>query len=94
VIQAIIEAKNDAVRKYDVDERDCAAKIKSKFSPVKPWIVNPGDSRTVTHSISLIEEGICAGPDTGFECKFRFTESGADLPPATVKFVNIKGCTK
>eukprot|EP00171_Calliarthron_tuberculosum_P001792 IDg1792t1 len=90
VVETIRNALKNLPRKYDADESDCISTITSKFNPKNPWLLLPGDSTTVKHTMEL-KDRVC---DTGgsFECKFKFSDFGGELPGTSIAFVNVKGC--
>lgn len=93
VVETIRSALKNLKREYNVDESDCISTITSNFNPKSPWTVLPGDGTTVKHTMKL-KERICDTGSKSFECKFKFSDFGGELPGTSMKFVNVKGCPK
>lgn len=89
LIEKIGSALNSLAKVFDYDNSDCIAKISDVHNPSLPLTVPAGTSSTVKHTLTLKSD---ACRDSEFECKYRYFESGAEIPPTTLKFVNVKGC--
>lgn len=75
---------------YNVDTTPCDGKVQISYVPPLPFSLAPGETKTVRQTIK-IGQGVC---DSGasFECQLKYTASGGDLPPTTVKVANVRGC--
>lgn len=90
LVEAIETAVGSLSRTYAVDESDCVARIESVHTPSLPLTLESSESTTVTNMISL-RDRVCATSGS-FECRYKYTESGADLEDLEMEFVNIRGC--
>lgn len=90
LVAAIRKGLENLPKDFDVDEKECARYLDSTHIPSLPRRVLPGAIETVENCFT-IRPDVCRG-GTKFECNYRYTESGADLPMVNVEFVNIKGC--
>ncbi|KAI0560155.1 von Willebrand factor A-like protein [Gracilaria domingensis] len=90
LIEAIERAGRGLSRTFDLDSSDCDGMLTTSTDPSLPITLGPDESQ-VLDQIVQIQAGVCAGGNT-FECVLDYTESGASLPPTTVKLVNIQGC--
>lgn len=90
LISAISSAVRNLTSTFDVDESECKENIDSFHTPALPIILESNEAKTVTNTISL-KDNVCdiVGP---FECRYKYTESGADLRANAIEFVNIRGC--
>lgn len=76
---------------FQVDTSDCDSQINTAFSPTLPITLAPSASSVVVQKMTL-KDGVCS-LGGNFKCKFRYLESGADLPSTEVNFLNVSGCT-
>lgn len=90
LVKAIMKGVEGLPRDFDVDETACAPFLESTHVPSLPRKVLPGAIETVQNFFT-IKPTVCLSGNK-FECSYRYTESGADLPMVNVEFVNIRGC--
>lgn len=90
LVTAIENGLRNLPKEFDVDDSECAPFLDSTHTPSLPRQVLPGDIETVQNCFTILPN-ICRSGST-FQCSYRYTESGADLPKIDVEFVKIKGC--
>lgn len=75
---------------FDVDESECEEKIDSVHTPSLPLVLQSDENTTVTNRI-VLKDTLCAVVGK-FQCRYRYTESGADLKTNEIEIVKIRGC--